>query len=184
MPAKKIKYADDRTMSVWDLTKMRIVPLAIGLIMGIILSFITSSFSEVLEKDIRIAYFIPFIVFMADAVGSQTQNIYIRDLKTKHASFHTYMIKETLTGIFLGLISSLVLAVVTTIWFHSTELTFVTSISTLIAIAIAPPISLITSSFFVQENSDPAVGVGPIATIIQDTLSVVIFGIIASYIIL
>jgi Mg/Co/Ni transporter MgtE len=34
------------------------------------------------------------------------------------------------------------------------------------------------------EHSDPAVGAGPIATVVQDTVSILIFGFIASAIIL
>ena len=54
----------------------------------------------------------------------------------------------------------------------------------LASIAIAPIVALLVTEFLSLEHSDPAVGSGPIATVIQDTLSILIYGIIASAIIL
>ena len=92
--SKKIQYANDNTESVKRLARMRIPALAIGLTLGIFLSFTTSRFEELLSTNIKIAFFIPFIVYMADAVGAQTQNIYTRDLKTGKANFKKYLAKK------------------------------------------------------------------------------------------
>jgi len=77
---KKDQYADDDIISVNRLARMRIPSLMIGLFLGIILSFVTSRFEDLLSTNIRIAFFIPFVVYMADATGTQTQSIYARDL--------------------------------------------------------------------------------------------------------
>ena len=75
MPFKKIQYADDGVTPVKRLVEMRVPSLMVGLVLGIVLSFITSRFENVLSENIKVAFFIPFIVYMADAVGTQTQNI-------------------------------------------------------------------------------------------------------------
>ena len=184
MNAENIKYADDETLSVKRIIQMRIPSLALGLILGIFLSFVTSRFEEALSQDIRIAFFIPFIVYMADAVGTQTQNIYIRDLRTGKASFKIYLMKETLAGVIFGVASSSITALITAVWLASTKITLAVSLAMFGAIAAAPLVALLVAEILQLGHKDPAVGAGPLATVIQDTLSVLIYGIIASSIIL
>jgi len=177
-------YADDDRISVGRLANMRLAPLLIGLVLGVLLSFVTSRFEEVLAANVHIAFFIPFIVYMADAVGTQTQSIYVRDLKTGQANFIVYLFKESVLGLILGLICSALVAVISLFWFKSTELTIAVALSMFGAIASAPIIALVIAEILKIEHSDPAVGGGPIATVIQDTISVLIYGLIASAIIL
>jgi len=121
---------------------------------------------------------------MADAVGTQTQSIYVRDLRTGKAVFKHYLIKETSLGILLGLVFSIITAGITTLWFRSQELTIVVSLSMFCAVALAPLVALIVTEIFQLEKKDPALGSGPIATVVQDTPSALIYGLIASAIIL
>ncbi len=184
MKIKKIFYADDDTVSVNGLLRMRVPALLIGLTIGISLSFITSRFEVLLSENIKVAFFIPFIVYMADAVGTQTQNIYTRDLRTGKPSFKKYLIKETLLGLFLASASGLIVAVITLIWFHSTKLTLAVSLGMFGTIVLAPLVALIVTELLQLEKTDPAVSGGPITTVIQDALSILIYGFIASAILL
>ena len=179
-----IEYADDDEDSIMYLARLRIPSLVIGLVLGFALSFLTSRFEQVLAKDIRIAFFIPFIVYMADAVGTQTQGIYVRDLRTGKASFKKYLLKESALGFVLGLGSSILSGVVTYLWFRSYDIVLAVSLSMFAAVLVAPLVALLVTEILQLEHSDPAVGSGPIATVIQDTLSILIFGLIASAIIL
>ncbi len=181
---KKYKYADDDIVPVKRLVQMRIPSLMIGLVLGFVLSFATSGFEKVLEKDIKVAFFIPFIVYMASAVGSQTQNIYVRDLRTGKTNFKTYLFKESILGIILGLVSSLAVGTITYLWLQDYKLTLAVCLSMFTAIAIAPLLALIITKILQIEHSDPAVGSAPISTIIQDTISVVIYGAISTMVIL
>ncbi len=173
-------YADDDTSSIRSLLAMRSPSIAIGLVLGVLLSFVTSRFEEVLSHDIRVAFFIPFIVYVAAAVGAQTENIYVRDLRSGRASFKKYLVKETILGIILGALSSVVSAMVTMLWFGSMELTMVVSTAMFFTVTIAPLVALLVTEVLQLEHKDPAVGSGPIATVIQDTLSVLIYGLVAS----
>lgn len=183
MNNEEIVLADDNTESVGFLFKLRIPSLIVGLVLGIFLAFVTSRFEEVLSKNIAIAYFIPLVVYLADAVGTQTQSIFTRGLKTG-ANFMKYFTKESCLGILFGLIFGLLVIPFIILIFNSKELAFTIAISLFLAIASAPLVSLGVSEVLQKENRDPAVGAGPIATVIQDTLSVLIYGFVASIIIL
>lgn len=176
--------ADDDTESLRQLFKLRFPSLVIGLFLGLILSFITSRFEEVIAENPSIAFFIPLIVYLADAIGTQTQAIYARDLEDGRAKFSHYLIKETKLGIIFGSFFALISALIIVIWFNSLDLAAAVSISLFGAVATAPVVSVLVTEIFSLEHSDPAAGAGPIATAIQDTISVVIYGFIASAIIL
>lgn len=181
---KRIIYADDDTESVKKLVSLRLPSILVGLVFGVVLAVVFSRFEEVLSKDIRVAFFVPFVVYMADAIGTQTQNIFARDLKTKRASFKKYLAKETGVGLVLGTIAGVVSGLTAIIWFHDPILSLVVGTSMFLAVATAPLVALLVTELLQLEHLDPAVGSGPIATVIQDTLSVLIYGIIASLILL
>ncbi len=183
--AKKIiRYADDDKYPVSTLALMRIPSLVAGLMLGIGLSFVTSRFEEVLSKNIEIAFFIPFIVYMADAVGTQTQNIYTRDLRSGRAKFKNYLAKETALGLVLGSIFGLASWFIVQTWFGSGKLANTIGFSIFTVIATAPLVALVVTEALQLERQDPAVGAGPLATVIQDTISVIVYGLIASAIML
>jgi magnesium transporter len=184
MKRKKINYVDDDTESLFLLLRLRLPSLTLGLLLGIFLSVATSQFKDVLAKNIEVAFFIPFVVYMADAIGTQTQAIYSRDLRSGKTRFHNYLIKETFLGMIVGALSAVAVAGITFTWFHSLQLTAATSLAMFFSVASAPLVALLVTEVFQLEHSDPAAGAGPIATVIQDTLSVVIFGLVASAIIL
>ncbi|QQR60833.1 magnesium transporter [Candidatus Uhrbacteria bacterium] len=148
------------------------------------MAVVFSTFEDVLAKDIRIAFFVPFVVYIAAAVGSQTQSIFSRDLRSRKAKFKNYLLKEAGVGIILGSISGILSGIAAYIWFQDSMLAMVVGISMFIAVAIAPHTALIVTKLVQMEHLDPAVGAGPIATVIQDTLSVLIYGITASIILL
>ncbi|HRY36800.1 MAG TPA: magnesium transporter [Candidatus Magasanikbacteria bacterium] len=178
------QYADDDYESIGTLFKLRAPALMLGLMLGIGISFVTSNFEEVLLKNVQLAFFLPFVVYVADAIGTQTEAIYSRDLKTGKADFSKYLHKEFSLGVIFGLIFGIVSGVVTLLWLRSNLLSLTVSIASFVAIATAPVVALLVAHAFQSANKDPAAGTGPIATVIQDMLSVVIFGLVANLIIL
>jgi magnesium transporter len=181
---KQMLLVDDDLYTVRTLVWMRAPSLLIGLIMGFALSFATSRFEQVLEKNISVAFFIPFIVYMADAVGTQTQAIYTRDLSNGGAKFSTYLIKESGLGILMGIFFGCLTFIIVSFWFDSMVLASAVGLSAFCAIATAPVVAIVVTELLQLDHQDPAIGAGPIATVIQDTVSIVVYGAIATAIIL
>lgn len=94
----KIKYADDNYEPIKTLFKLRLPSLIIGLGLGICISFVTSNFEEVLAQNVQVAFFMPFVVYISDAIGTQTETIYSRNLKTGNVKLGRYLRKESLLG--------------------------------------------------------------------------------------
>jgi len=177
-------YIDDDTESVSLIVRLRAPALALGLGLGIGISFITSNFEKVLSHDVRVAFFLPFIVYLADAIGTQTQTIYARDLQTGRTKFHNYLIKETFIGLIFGSLFSLISGALIMFWFNDQILALCISSAVFITVLVAPMVALLTTEISYRLNCDPAAEAGPISTVIQDMLSIVIFGLISSAILL
>lgn len=184
MSNHKTIYADDDKESVSLLLRLRLPSLIVGLTLGIGISFLLSRFEEVLATNIRAAFFIPFVVYIADAIGTQTQTIYARDLRSGHAKFSTYLFKESALGLILGLLFGAISWGVIMLWLADTLLAMSVGVAVLCVVTVAPIVAMIVTEFLNDLHEDPAVGSGPIATVIQDAISILIYGSILSLLIL
>jgi magnesium transporter len=183
-PSPSILYADDDYESIATLMKLRAPSLILGLVLGIGISLTTSRFEETISKNIQVAFFLPFIVYIADAIGTQTESIYARDLRTGKAKFINYLKKEFVLGIIFAALFGLFAGFITWVWLKNELLSYSIGIATLAAVASAPIIALLITEGFQLLGRDPATSSGPIATVIQDMISVVIYGSICSMILL
>lgn len=181
---KPTLYADDDYESISTLLKVRTPALVIGLLLGFGISFATSRFEEVLTQNIQVAFFLPFIVYIAAAIGTQTEAIYSRDLKSGKAKFSNYLRKELILGIVFGILFGAVSGTIALLWLKNNLLALSVAASTFLAIAVAPLVALVVTHIFQSLHEDPAAGSGPIATVIQDMTSIVIYGMMSSMILL
>src|SRR5688500_4845759 len=102
MKRNKTIYADDSTESIGLLLKLRLPTLIIGLILGALTTLVVARFEHVLESDVRLAFFIPFIVYLSGAVATQTETIYVRNMNRRNSRLSVYIFKEFVLGILLG----------------------------------------------------------------------------------
>ncbi|MBI4120728.1 MAG: magnesium transporter [Parcubacteria group bacterium] len=170
--------------SVEHLIEARGPWLFLGLLGGLVATIIVSKFEAVLSADLRLAFFIPVIVYMSDAVGTQTETIYVRALSEKrNINFARYILKESAVGFGLGAVSGLILGIFATYWLGSSLVGLTIGITMLLNLTLAPVLAVVTPRLLYAEHSDPALGSGPVATIIQDVISLLVYFLIASIII-
>lgn len=182
MSFKKQFLEDDDRDSISLLIKLRLPWLFLGLMGGVGATFLSSRFEDILKSDIRLAFFIPFIVYMADAIGTQTESVYVRNIADGKANFGKYILKETILGLTLGSLFGVIIGVIAFLWLDSFALAFTVSLSLLITMSLAPAIAIIVPAIIQKERKDPAVGAAPITTVIQDILSLFIYFAIATLI--
>lgn len=153
--------------------------LLFGLLGAFIAAKIVSVYEYRLEEQLAVAFFIPGIVYLADAVGTQTETIVVRGLSVG-VSIKKALWQELLTGIMIGL----VLAVISfpfLVWSWSdSTLALSTSLSLFAACSTATITAMFLPLAFDLFKFDPAYGSGPIATVIQDVLSILIYFMITS----
>lgn len=177
-------YADDNTESISTLLKIRLPSLTFGLILGVFVSFITSRFEQVLSHNVRVAFFLPFIMYMADAIATQTQSIYSRNLKSGKAIFHIYLFKELLLGSTIGIVFGILSGIFVQLWFADYKLALSVGLSMFTVTFTAPIVALLITQTVQMLHKDPAASSGPIDSVIQSMFSVIIYGTICSIIFL
>ncbi len=174
---------DDAKDRLKKILVLRLPWLLVGLVGGIIATFLVSRFEEVLISNIRLAFFLPVIVYMSDAVGTQTQTIYVRSIADRKDKFFKYLFKEILLGIFLGVIFGGLIFTVAYLWIGDLTTSLTVGAAMFTTTTLAPIVALTLSEFIFKEHQDPALGAGPFTTMIQDILSIFIYFLIATFII-
>ena len=157
--------------SVWH----RLPWLLAGLFGSFFATYIMASFEATLSQNISLAFFIPGIVYLADAIGTQTETIVIRGISLSWTSLKKTFVRELLTGLLIGVILGSISFCAALIVGYEFKISLVVFLSIITAGAIATSIGLLLPSLLNKMGKDPAFGSGPLATVIQDVLSILIY---------
>ena len=145
--------------------------LIVGLLGAMVSALIMGAFEETLESNVLIALFVPAIVYMAGAVGSQTQTVLIRAFAVG-VTTRSILLRELITGVLMGVvIGASFLAFSLVVW-GDIEVALAVAVALFASAAVAVAVALALPSFFQKVGLDPAFGSGPLATLIQDLLSI------------
>jgi len=174
---------DVTTERVDHLIEERVPWLFVGLLGGLVATFIISHYEAIISSDVRLAFFIPIVVYLSGAVGMQTETIYVRELVIKKVHLGMYVLKESIIGLCLGIISGAVLGFFANLWLKSSDIGLTLAITMIINLTLAPILGVFIPSILYKEHTDPALGAGPVATIIQDLISLLIYFFVAKAII-
>ena len=157
------------------LVRSRTPWLILGLVLSMGLGLIASFFEETLEKSIALAFFIPVIVYVADSVGTQASTIAVRALAITKLEYFRYLRKELLVGLCLGLVMGSLGALGALLISQSVDVAMVVGLTLFTASALATTLASTVPFALKKLGKDPALGSGPLATVLQDILSLVIY---------
>lgn len=177
-----LDYEDTMHIPIVESILHRAPWLIIGLIGVIAAAGIIDRFEYVLNTHIILAFFIPAILYMSNALGTQNQTLYIRDISLMGRELKTIpYFARTLT---ISLVISLIIGVLTygatTLIWNEGEAGFVIALAIFCTLMISSITSFTTTMLFKKLGHDPALGSGPLATIISDVTSIVVYFIIVS----
>lgn len=167
-------------LSLFTAFRHRILWIVVGLFGGLLAAGIVESFSATLSQDLVLAAFIPLVVYIGDAVGTQTQTLYVRDVASEGALPLSYVIRQLIVSLLLSVTSGVVVLGIVSVFFHSLPLGMIIALSTMAGIMVASVIGIAIPYVLFLLNQDPADGSGPFATILTDIASVAIYFAVAS----
>jgi magnesium transporter len=156
--------------------------LLVGLAGSALATAAMAAFESTLRTTIAVAFFVPGIVYLADAIGTQTEAIAVRRLSLTRAGIGHLLAGELRTGMLLGAI--LGLASFLPVWLIFGEPRLAAAVATAIFAAgiMAAGLGLALPWWIARSGRDPAFGSGPLATVIQDILSLLVyFGVVRAF---
>lgn len=161
---------------VWFHVRTRAPWLFVGLLGGMLAATVVRFFDGALEEQLAIAAFIPAVVYMADAVGSQTQMLFIRTLAVSRRFFlKDYFTREARVNACLALALSIGIIIISYFLIGDALLSAVLGIAILATITISVVVGLSLPLLLLRLKQDPAIATGPLATVIRDVLSLSVY---------
>lgn len=156
--------------------------LLLGLAGAMFAADLVGWFETQLQLKMMLAFFIPGIVYMADAVGTQTETLVVRGLSVG-VSIKRMLLRELLTGLAIGMILALVALPLIWLRWEDADLALSVALALFVACSTSTLIAMGLPWLFDARGIDPAFGSGPLATVLQDLLSILIYFLIAAAII-
>jgi magnesium transporter len=146
----------------------------LGLLGALVSAELVAAFEAKLQAHVILAFFIPGIVYLADAVGTQTETLVIRGMSVG-VPVERVFARESLTGALIGVaLAGLGFPLVLARWGRG-DVALTVSVALLAACSVASVVAMLLPWALRRLGQDPAFAAGPIATVIQDLLSVLIY---------
>jgi magnesium transporter len=133
-----------------------------------------AGFESTLNSHLAVAFFVPAIVYLADAIGTQSEAVAVRGLSLTRAGVRRLLGAELRTGMAIGAILGLISF--PPIW-YAFDLRLAGAVAAAIFAAgtAASALGLLLPWWIARSGRDPALGSGPLATVVQDILSLLVY---------
>jgi magnesium transporter len=153
----------------------RIPWLLVGLALSTSATAVMAGFEQALYANLVIAFFIPALVYLTDAIGTQTEAIVVRGLALWETPLPKLLAKEAATGGLIGLILGALAFLGVWAVFGNLLVALGVGISLFAAGTVASVIGLLLPWSLSRLGIDPAFGSGPVATIVRDVLTIFLY---------
>ncbi len=162
---------------------MRFPWLMIGLIGGVFAALVVGFFEGVFAEEVALVAFIPAVVYMADAVGAQTQMIFIKTLALENSlKIKSYIKREIAVNSLLAISLGLVIYTISFLWLRSPEISLILAMSIFLSVIFSMLVAIFLPWILQKYNKDSAIASGPPATVVRDISSLVIYFVVAALI--
>lgn len=148
--------------------------LLLGVAGALFAADLIGRYEAILRVNVIVAFFLPGIVYLADAVGTQTETVIVRGLSLG-VPMRRMVARELVAGLFIGMALGAIAAPL--VWWHwkDPELALSVGVSVFAATSTSTVAAMLLPWTFDRLALDPAFGSGPLATVIQDLLSIYIY---------
>jgi magnesium transporter len=149
--------------------------LLVGLAGAMVATAAMAGFESTLQANVAIAFFVPGLVYIADAIGTQSETIAVRGLSLTRSGIGHLLAGELRTGMLIGATLGLLSFPAILVAFGDARLAAAVATAIFFAGSVAAAIGLLFPWVLARLGRDPAYGSGPVATVIQDILSLLVY---------
>ncbi|MEX1141930.1 MAG: magnesium transporter [Thermoleophilaceae bacterium] len=145
-------------------------------------AILMGAFDAQLEANVIVAFFVPAIVYMADAVGTQTETVLIRALAAG-VTTRAVIGRELITALVMGAAISAVFFAFVALGWGDVQVAIAVGLALVASCSIATLVAMALPSVFQRLGKDPAFGSGPLATVVQDVLSILAYFVVVAIVV-
>jgi magnesium transporter len=149
--------------------------LLVGLAGSALATAAMASMEVTLQANVAIAFFVPALVYLADAIGTQTEAVAVRGLSLTHAGLAPLLGGELRTGMLLGAILGAISFAPIWLAFGSAALAAAVALAIFAAGTVANGIGMLFPWLLQRLGFDPAYGTGPGSTVVQDLCTILVY---------
>lgn len=175
--AEEARHATEEALP-WRLWH-RLPWLLIGLAGAFVAAGIMGNYEETLRHMLVLSLFVPGIVYYADALSTQTETVVVRGLSIG-MPLRRMLLREAGTGLLIALLTAIVVYPIVRFGWQDPTLALIVSLSLFVACAVATAVAIVLPVLLWRMKLDPAFASGPLATVIQDLLSLLSYFAIAT----
>jgi magnesium transporter len=149
--------------------------LLVGLLGSAAATAAMAGMERILQAHIAIAFFVPALVYLADAIGTQTEAVAVRGLSLTRAGLAPLLAAELRTGMLIGLVLGALAFAPVWLAFGDIRLAAAVAISVFAAGTVANGIGMLFPWILHRLGVDPAYGTGPGSTVLQDVCTILVY---------
>ncbi|MCK5663155.1 MAG: magnesium transporter, partial [Thiotrichaceae bacterium] len=164
---------NDMFAPILNTTHDRALWLGVNLGTAFLASYVIGLFEATLEQMVALAILMPVVASMGGIAGSQTLTIVIRGMaldQITNTNILWLLKKELAVGLLNGVIWSIVLAIITILWFSNITLGLIIGSALLINLCFAAFAGVLIPIFLKYLSIDPALAAGVTLTTITDII--------------
>ncbi len=148
--------------------------LVVGLLGAMMSAVIVGAFEDQLAQNLLVALFVPAVVYMADAVGTQTEALLIRAMASG-VTVRSMVVRELGTGAIIGTVVGVSFAIFALVGWGDERLAVAVGVALFASCSFATILAMVFPALLDGLGQDPAFGSGPLATVAQDLLSILVY---------
>lgn len=161
--------------SLYNRFRRRLPWLVFGLMASSFITALMTGFEQTLSENVAVAFFVPALVYVAGAIGSQAVSVAVRGLSTENISIGRLLQDEIIIGLSIGLTLGTITFVSVFVVFGNVALSLAVGLAVLGGGAVSAVVGFVLPWSFQRLGSDPALGSGPVCTIVQDVASLSLY---------
>ncbi len=154
--------------------------LLVGVAGSAVSAIIMARYEALLGTKLAVAFFVPAIVYLADAIGTQSEAVVVRGLSVSRRPLWGLLGSEIAAGAGLGLLTALLVFPVIAWLGQDVRIALAVAVTLVLAGGTAAATGTLLPWSLSRLGRDPAYGSGPLATIIQDVASLMIYFLVVS----
>jgi magnesium transporter len=178
---------EDMFAPIVQSARRRWIWLGVNLITAFLAAFMLYVFEPTLDQIVATAVLFPIVMSMGGIAGTQTLTLMVRGMATGQVSasnIPALLRKELAVGLLNGIVFSIVIAAIATLWYDDPLLGLVMAVAILLNLLAGALAGALIPLVLKKMSIDPALAGGVVLTTVTDVIGIVAFIGLATFIIL